>query len=401
MIRAGDPFNAFLAEPPVRVAHAAAGPLAGLRLAVKDIFDVAGWRTGCGNPQKLAEAAPAPHGAWAVERLLGAGAEFAGKTQTDELAFSLFGQNSHFPHPINPKAPARITGGSSSGSAAAVAGGLADIALGSDTGGSVRAPASFCGIWGLRPTHGRLPLDGVMPLAPSLDTVGFFARDAATLGRVGKVLFGRRELFSPLEGGESQPSRLMRFPALEALVLPEAQSEYRRLAGIAEGVLGAASQEALPFDTEALYWCFRRIQGFEAWAAHGAWLSAADRRLGPGVKERFEAGSQVSRASYDEETARRETFRAALAERLGADGVLLLPTVPGAAPLAASSAEALGDHRAQALALLCWSGLSGFPQLSLPLGAVEGAPFGVSLIGPAGSDLRLMALARWLEGSGF
>jgi amidase len=388
MILTRDPFNAFLDRPAVVVPGAADGRLAGLRLAVKDIFDVKGWKTGCGNPQKLAQAAPAGANAPAVQRLLDAGAAFAGKTQTDELAFSLFGQNGHFPRPVNPKAPERITGGSSSGSAAAVAAGLADIALGSDTGGSVRAPASFCGLWGLRPTHGSLPLGGVMPLAPSLDTVGFFARDAETLGRAAAVLFDA----AVAEGG---PRRLLRFPLLDGLVRGEAQENYRRAAERVEAALGGAAAEEPPaFDAGELYWCFRRIQGFEAWAAHGAWLLTADRGLGPGVRERFAAGSEVSGESYAAETQTRGKFRAALAERLGADGVLLLPTVPGPAPLVQSSADALNDYRAQALTLLCWAGLSGFPQLNLPLGDVAGAPFGISLLGPAGSDLRLIALGR-------
>ncbi|WP_281354819.1 amidase family protein [Chelativorans alearense] len=115
----------------------------------------------------------------AIQRVFDAGARFVGKTHTDELAWSLYGMNPHFGTPVNPAAPDRIPGGSSSGSA--VAAGIADIGIGTDTGGSVRAPASFCGIWGLRPTHGRIPLKGCMELAASLDTCGFFARDAATM----------------------------------------------------------------------------------------------------------------------------------------------------------------------------------------------------------------------------
>ena len=170
-----DPFNAILDLAEVPVPNAESGPLAGLSLAVKDIFDVAGYVTGCGNPAKASEGRMASKTAAAVQSLLDAGARFAGKTQTDELAFSLMGQNAHFSQPINPAAPDRVTGGSSSGSAAAVAGRLVDIAVGSDTGGSIRAPASFCGLIGLRTTHGRIPLDGAMPLAPSLDTFGWFA----------------------------------------------------------------------------------------------------------------------------------------------------------------------------------------------------------------------------------
>ena len=216
------PLNAFLDLDQIPVANAQSGPLAGLRLAVKDIFDVAGYRTGCGNPQKYEEASPAAATAPAVQALLDSGARFVGKTQTDELAFSLMGLNAHFPSPVNPAAPDRITGGSSSGSASAVAGGLADIATGSDTGGSIRAPASFCGLIGLRATHGRISLDGTMPLAPSFDTFGWFAKDMATYDKVGAVLLG----------DDPQPRELQRplaLDALDGLVLGQQEAdEYAR-----------------------------------------------------------------------------------------------------------------------------------------------------------------------------
>lgn len=183
MLLSEDPYRAFMPYPPVAVPNAPGGALAGLTLAVKDIFDVAGYRTGCGCPTRLAASPVAEATAPTVQRLLDAGARFVGKTHTDELAWSMYGMNAHFGTPVNPATPDRIPGGSSSGSAAAVAGGLADIAIGSDTGGSVRAPASFCGIWGLRPTHGRVSLEGAMALAPSFDTCGVFARDGATLAR--------------------------------------------------------------------------------------------------------------------------------------------------------------------------------------------------------------------------
>jgi amidase len=186
--RFGDPFNAFLDYDQATVSNAQSGLLAGLTLAVKDIFDVAGYPSGWGNPVRLAEAPIAAASNSAVQAMLDLGAGFIGKTQTEELAFSMIGQNVHFPHPINPRAPDRVTGGSSSGSAAAVAGGLVDIATGSDTGGSVRCPASFCGLIGLRTTHGAIPLDHTMPLAPSFDTFGWFAKDMDTYRKVAHVL---------------------------------------------------------------------------------------------------------------------------------------------------------------------------------------------------------------------
>ena len=188
MLLTDDPVHAFLPYPAVPVAHAGSGPLSGLTLAVKDIFDVAGYPTGCGQPHKLALSGIKTETAPVVQRLLQAGACFVGKTHTVELAFSLTGVNTHFGTQLNPAAPLRLPGGSSSGSAAAVAANLCDIGLGSDTGGSVRVPASYCGLFGIRPTHGRLSMDRSMPLAPSLDTVGWMARDSETFLQVSQTL---------------------------------------------------------------------------------------------------------------------------------------------------------------------------------------------------------------------
>src|SRR5882672_44191 len=164
------------------------GSLRRLRFAVKDLIDVAGHPTGCGNPTWLATHPPASVSAVCVEQLLAAGAQCEGKTITDEFAFSLLGENFHYGTPLNPAAPDRVPGGSSNGSASAVACGIVDFAIGTDTGGSVRVPASNCGIWGWRPSHGLISVAGVMPFSPTLDTVGVFTRSADLLQRVAAVL---------------------------------------------------------------------------------------------------------------------------------------------------------------------------------------------------------------------
>jgi len=157
-----DRFNAFCHATDAYLAGAPDGPLAGLTCAAKDIFDVAGHVTGGGNPDWKATHTAATRTAWAVRALVDAGATMVGKTHTDEITRGIFGENAHYGTPVNPRAPGRVPGGSSSGSAAAVAGGVVDVALGSDTGGSVRVPASFCGLYGIRPTHSRIPLDGLL-----------------------------------------------------------------------------------------------------------------------------------------------------------------------------------------------------------------------------------------------
>ncbi|MDX8477651.1 amidase [Mesorhizobium sp. VK24D] len=384
------PLNAFLDLRQMPVAHAEMGPLAGLRLAVKDIYDVAGYRTGCGNPRKFEEALAATQTAEAVQAILDAGARFVGKTQTDELAFSLLGQNSHFPFPVNPAAPDRVTGGSSSGSAAAVAGGLADIAVGSDTASSIRVPASFCGLIGLRITHGRISLDGAMKLAPSFDTFGWFADNIETYEAVGKLLLGRDPHQHPL----NRPLSIRWLDAFAA-GLAEA-AELDRMKKLAATVIGEPTETEYAFASspDELYQCFRRLQAHEAWQVHGGWISAGDRGLGPDVDVRFGFGRTIDAKTAEAETARRTAFRSGLSALLGNDGFLVMPTVPGAAPLVASTPEQFQAYRERALRLLCLAGLSGFPQITLPLGCVDGAPFGLSLLGPSGSDVALIRLGR-------
>lgn len=184
--------NALVGGHDIRIEGRVEGPLKGLTFIAKDLFDVAGHITGCGNPDwAAAQSVPKSH-SWAVQTLLDAGATLIGKSVTDEVSLGLLGENAFYGTPLNPRAPERVPGGSSSGSASAVAQGICDTAIGSDTGGSVRVPASFCGLYGIRPTHGRLPMHGLMPQAPSSDTTGWFAQDAETFAKVSAVLLGEQ-----------------------------------------------------------------------------------------------------------------------------------------------------------------------------------------------------------------
>lgn len=386
-----DPFRCFVPYPEAPVKHAAAGPLAGLSFAVKDLFDVKGYPTGAGSPLVLAQSGIKAKTAPVVKALLDAGARFVGKTHTDELAFSMNGKNAHFGAPINPAAPERITGGSSSGSAAAVAGRLADFALGSDTGGSVRAPASYCGLFGIRPSHSRLSLKRVWPLAESLDTVGWFARDGEVFARIGEVLLGTDKVSLP------ETPRLLLADELFAQAVPEAETVLRNVVQRIVPLLGEPQSVTVARDLDALYWAVRRIQGREAWASDGRIIERFGMPLGPGVAERFAYSKAVSDDDFTKSEGVRKRFRSKLAKLLGSDGVLLLPTVPDIAPLAAASEKELEDFRNRAIRLLCLAGLSGFPQISIPVTRREGAPLGLSLIGPKGSDKSLVAFAVKLE----
>jgi len=387
--------HCFVPYPAPTVTAISSGPLSGLRFAVKDIFDVAGYPTGCGNPHMLAMSGIKNASAPAVVALAQAGAKFVGKTYTDELAFSMNGKNAHFGTPRNGGAPDRIPGGSSSGSASAVSNGLADVALGTDTGGSVRAPASHCGLIGLRPTHARVSLKGCMDLAPSFDTCGWFARDIDSFSRVGEVLLREDTCLLP-DGAPAMPQMLVAADVL-ALLEPRVQAVFMQTLERLSSLIGTP----LPVKTatpsfEALYWSFRTIQGYEAWQSHGEAIRRYDLQLGPGVAERFAWSSQITSQQMEEHSNVRERFRDDFLRLLGNDRVIVLPSMPDIAPLLSDSEQLLENYRNQAVRMLCLAGLSGCPQISLPLMTLDGAPFGFSIIGPHGSDQALIRLSRKL-----
>ncbi len=388
-----DPAHAFMPYPAAPVANASTGPLSGLSFAVKDLFDLAGYPTSGGQPLLLAMSGIKTSTAPAVQCLLDAGARFVGKTVTDELAFSMNGNNAHFGAPINGAAPDRISGGSSSGSAAAVSHGLCDFALGTDTGGSVRGPANHCGLVGLRPTHGAISLSGVLDLAPSFDTCGWFTRDAATFARIGDVLLPADRLPLPPKPRLLWPRDLWALAAngVEA-ALHDATEDAQALWGRAQPMDVALGG----FDE--MYWHFRHLQGREAWRVDGAFIERMAPPLGPGVVDRFNWSKTVTDVEVAAGQAFRNRFKAHTSQLLGTDGVLLMPTMPDIAPLRTDTDAALEDYRNRAIRMLCVSGLAGLPQISLPLARRDGAPLGVSLLGPAGSDRSLVRLAgQWMR----
>jgi amidase len=364
------------------------GPLAELDFAAKDIFDVEGQVCCCGYPDWLASHAPATRTAPVITRLVEAGATMVGKTITDELAYSLNGQNFHYGTPRNGGAPDRIPGGSSSGSVSAVANGAADFALGSDTGGSVRIPAAVNGICGIRPSHGAVDLTGVMPLALSFDTVGWFARDAALLSRVGEVLLpedrakdalGRATLIPTDAWALADPEvRAVLTAALDRLALPRRQDID--LAGPTGGL-------------DAWRIAFRTIQMREIWAQHGAWIESRKPRFGPEIAERFALAKQTAAQPDQGEGDLRAETRALLDEYLAAGAVMVIPTAADIAPLKTqSSAESL-RFRDRTLSLTAISNLTGVPQVQIPVGRVNGAPVGISFISARGSDRALLRFA--------
>lgn len=374
------------------VAGSGAGPLAGETVAVKDLYAVAGHRIGAGNPTFLAEAPVRTEHAPAVRMLLDAGADVVGIAQTDEFAYSIAGNNPHSGPPPNGAVPGALPGGSSSGPASAVALGLATIGLGTDTAGSIRVPASYQGLWGLRPTHGAVPLDGVWPLAPRYDTVGWLTRSGELLRRVAAVALG--------DGG-TVPGGFVVAPGLLDVVEDDVRAAF--LAAV--GGLGASRSGSDPFaagagdvervelgDPDAMFETFRVTQAAEAWRSDGAWLTAHPDAVGPGVRERLAAAATISADEESAALADAAAHRARLDDVLG-DRVLLLPSASSAAPPIAAPPARIDAVRGATLRLCCIAGLTGRPALGIPALTTRDGPVGLCLVGPRGSDLALLDLA--------
>jgi amidase len=366
---------------------AGSGPLTGLTTVVKDAFDIAGERTGAGSPEWLAAGVAAATTATAVQQVLDAGATIVGKTVCDEFLYSVTGANWHYGTPVNPRAPDRLPGGSSSGSASATAGGACDFALGTDTGGSVRVPAALCGVFGIRTSHGRVAIGGVVPMAPSFDSVGWFAPSAGVLQRIGSVLLGAGRVAASID-------RLVVATDLLASADPEVRVAVGRFMSRLHDEFSQPKEVVLAHG-EIARWieCFRVIQGFETWQTFGDWITAHAPRLGPGIDERMRYASTVTADEARHARARRVAIRVRLDEVVRPGTVVLMPTVACPAPRLDASADELQRFRSRTMAFTCVAGLGGLPQVSLPIGLAGGAPVAVSLLGWAGGDEAVLALA--------
>ncbi|WP_168123526.1 amidase family protein [Paenibacillus sp. HB172176] len=397
----------------VKIPPQGSGSLDGLSFAVKDVFQIKGEVSSAGNPDWLRTHPPAEKNAAVVEKLLRSGASLQGMTITDELMYSINGENLHYGTPVNTNAPGRIPGGSSSGSAAAVAAGLASFAIGTDTGGSVRVPSAYCGVFGIRPSHGTVSVDGLIPLAPSFDTVGWMAQDAATLLAVGKTLLGDEDTTAkPAHGftrliiaedmwslaDEATRIKLESLlPAIIKLLGTDAASE--------SGTDGLASDfanerdavQSLVIAEEGLpAWLnsFRHIQGLEIWQSHGEWITGTKPKFGPGIADRFAWSSTLRAEEHAGSFALQQTAQARMAELLTPGTLIVAPTAPSAAPHLNGSGEDVEKNRSRTMQLCCVAGLSGLPQVSIPITGEDGLPIGLSFIAAKHEDLNLL---RWVE----
>ena len=384
-----DTVGAFCPHGRFELSGAPAGPLAGRTFAVKDLFDIEGRVTGAGNPQWLATHGPAKQTAPPVAALLAAGARMIGKTITDELAYSLNGDNIHYGTPRNSKAPDRVPGGSSSGSAAAVAANLCDFALGTDTGGSVRIPGSFCGLFGIRTSHGAISTAGLVPLMPSFDTVGWFAREPELFQQVGDVLL-------PKAAPSSMPSQLLIVREGLELLDHEARLVFRNAVDALGDCFGEVATISIASAAGLAPWrdVFRIASAHETWRVHGAWVSAHGASLSAPIAERFAFASSVTDADAAEARRKCEELGKSVRARVTTNTVLCIPTAPGPAPKLDAKGQTVEEFRRRAQRFTAIAGLSGLPEVTLPgLAEIAGLPLGVSLIGAAGADRTLLALA--------
>lgn len=366
------------------------GPLVGTKFVVKDLFDVAGHVTGAGNPTWAKTHAPAKETAPAVAKLLKAGAQLTGKSCTDEFAYSIDGVNIHYGIPKNPQYDDRVAGGSSSGSASAVACKLVDFAVGTDTAGSIRVPASYCGIYSFRPTHGRVPVEGVCELAHSLDTVGWFARDADLLRACGSILL------SDFDARMQSIKLLIAHEAFELTSEPLRSALRKYVTSVSKAFnavehfkLGEKLWELAPVQ-------LRILQGYEAWNYYGDWMLKNEPDMAQPIVQRF----QFARTVTEEQYLLSRAFAAKLSQEfekfLEGPTVLCLPTTWNLPPLIDSTDEHLQANRAENMKLTTIASLAGLPQLTIPVKYSADKATGLSLIARRGNDMLLLNLAQEL-----
>jgi amidase len=384
------------------------GALDGLNFAVKDLIDVGGHKTGCGNPTWRETHPPASANAVCVEQLLDAGARCVGKAVSDELAFSLLGENQFYGTPLNPRAPDRVPGGSSSGSASAVARGLVDFALGTDTGGSVRVPANNCGVWGLRPSHGFISVAGVNPLAPTFDTVGILASSAEVLARVASVLLVCEEI----PGEEPGTIHLIEeaFSIADTDVHQALEDPVRNLRSLFGERLRDTSVREIHDESEstglqAWHDTFSVLQWAEIESCLGAWVEATKPAFGPEVAQNFDLIRCLDRRRVRPATQRREKYFRSLKALLGPNDLLCMPTTPAIAPLKGTiaprgHASTDDNYYSRLLSLTSVAGLGRLPQVSLPLAESSGGvPVGLSLLAAHGRDAFLLSVVKRVAAS--
>ena len=393
LMKPADTCNAFVPGEMITIPPNKNGKLSSLTFAVKELYDVKGFVTGAGNPHWKSTHPAAQMTSPAVEMLLNEGATLLGKTISDEMAFSLDGENFRYGTPLNSRCPDRIPGGSSSGSAAAVAGGLVDFALGTDTAGSMRIPASYCGIYSIRPTHGIISLDRVHPMAPSFDVAGWFARTPDMLARVGSVLLG-------VEIPEFKVNKFViardLFDTKDSSIASKYDAFIQRLSALQVEIV---ETEIGKPDFSTWIEVLRNIQWWELNQAHGVWVSQNIDKFGEEIRGRLEKISSVTLDDMEQKIPIRKQLISQIENIISTGTIIVFPTAPGIAPLKGRSIDEARASRLNTMRHTCIATIAGLPQISMPLLEKKGCPLGISFMGARGQDAQLLAAARVLRES--
>ena len=382
--------QSFVRENHIALEGSGEGRLAGTVFAAKDVFRILGSTWGNGHPDWLRYSEPDSFTSQTILKLLDEGADLVGKTICDELCFSISGENWNYGSPLNPHDPRRFAGGSSSGSGAAAGGGLVDFSLGSDCLGSVRVPASYNGVFGMRPTYQRVNNDGEAPYCESMDVLGYMAKESDMFVNVSSVLLGQdqkehkfKKLLLPKEC----------FDIIDKDLKLQLEDTIKEIEAEFDEVI---SCDITPNGLDEWVKIFQLVQGYEVWESYGGFIRKYRPRLSRGPKERLAWAATISRQEYDKALKDKEEIEAHIDQLLDNDTVMLMPTSASVAPLRSAPLAEINRVRAQSSGLLCVSPLSGIPQVTMPIMEIDEVPFGLSLLGKQGSDLALVNLAASL-----
>lgn len=363
------------------------GELSGISLSVKDLFAVKGFKTGAGLPAWLENAKEEKAHAEVISLLLEQGVRLTYKTQLDEFAYSLAGNNSHYGVSPNPHDRTRTSGGSSSGAAVSVVLDEADLALATDTGGSIRVPASYCGLFGIRPTYGAISTKGLVPLAPLFDTPGLMSKSLTYLATGLKAILQHKEheALNSLAWCEAL------WDGVESDLKEKAEAIFTHFSG------HKTRLDAPPLNAEQRRYCFSVLQANSIWQTHGMWLSEHLGDFGEEIQARLKWGQSLTPLQKSEANILLEEWSENKSRWLPKGCVLIMPTVPGVAPRLDSKSDEVEEQRKILLSLTAIAGLSGWPQLQLPCIEKEGLPIGISLLSGENSDLSLIQFAQHFQ----
>ena len=358
------------------------GLLSNLNFVLKDMCDVKNLKTSCGNPDFFKKCDFANDYAPFLKDLLNEGPVLKGITVCDEFFYSLIGENGHYGTPTNLNAPSCVPGGSSSGSAAALTTDLYDFSIGSDTGGSVRIPASFCGLIGMRPTHNRINTKGVYPMAPSFDTVGWFANNPEIFQKVGNVLLNN------IERSNVDFKQYVVAEDLLELCDAEVQNNFNNYIKLN---MPNINKTRLSTNTKAIIADnFRILQGAEVKENIIPWIEKNKPNISPEIRSRIDMASKITDIEVNRALIFRKTLIDEIEKSLPEGTIAVFPTSPFSAPKSGQDDESLGSFRKRLMELTSIAGMTSRPQITIPRLKDKSGPVGISLLGWKYSDEILL-----------